>query len=89
MTKLTKFLVAGALWGLLSSPLLLSDVVREYFYQKLGHGIELLVLISPIAWATLFTNNRVIGATLTIPLGGIFGLLIYVLYEASQIPPKT
>ena len=78
------FILVGALWGILSSPIMLSDVIREAVYQKLGQGIVLLFLLSPVAWTAFFTDERVVAIILSPILGGLAGFLLYTLIKARH-----
>ena len=73
------YILSGFLWGLVSSPVILSEVVREFLYQRFGPSIGLFFFITPIGWTAFITNDRILAAILAPILGALAGFVVYLI----------
>lgn len=71
------YMIAGAVYGYVTSPILASDAVRELAYNYLQSYMTFLLPILPITWVSFMP--RWLATIASGFMGAIWGLLFYLL----------
>jgi hypothetical protein len=89
-----KWMLAGAVWGAATSPVLLSVAVRESMRMWLGQIMTLLALVLPIIWSAVLLDEfalymksdiRRLLATILAPiLGALAAYILCIIYNARM-----